>query len=161
MKMTERKVSGTILDAKTAAEQTLAAQREIEEISGSLHNFQFEKMTVEKDGKLIEIEVPIDDIDLLDDFDDDDLTEEGERSLGMIDAEYDSTSNVQKETKSRTRLTQGELRLDENGDMEIICPFTGSNKVYQISSNVFASYETDQPFRVDFNLADTKIDEED
>ena len=144
--MTERKVSGTILDAKTAAEQTLAAQREIEEISGSLHNFQYEKMTVEKDGKLIEIEVPI---------------EEGERSLGMIDAEYDSTSNVQKETKSRTRLTQGELRLDENGDMEIICPFTGSNKVYQNSSNVFASYETDQPFRVDYNLEDTKIDEED
>ena len=57
----ERIVSGTIVDAKTAEEQTLAAQQEIEQISGSSHNFQYQTMTVERDGKFIEIEVPIDD----------------------------------------------------------------------------------------------------
>ena len=157
----ERKVSGTIVDAKTAEEQTQAAYKEIEEISGSLHNFQYETMTVEKDGKLIEIQVPVDDIDLIEDFDDDDLTEEGERSLGMIDVDYDSTSNQEKKTTSRSRMPMGELKLDDDGNMVILCPFTGSTEVYQISSNVFASYETDQQFRVDFNLADTRVDEED
>ena len=39
-------------------------------------------------------------------------------------------------------------------DYEIVCPFTGSNEVYQISSNVFASYETDQPFTVEFDEED-------
>lgn len=156
----KRKVSGTIVDAETAKAQTEAAQKEIEENSGSWHNFQFETMTVEKDGKLIEIEVPVDDIDLLWDFDDEDLTEEGQRSLGMIDEDYDSTSNQDKNTKARNRMLLGEVR-SKDGEIEIICPYTGSNEIYHISSNIFASYETDEPFRVDFSLADTRIDEED
>ena len=36
----ERKVSGTIADAATALAQTESAFSEINEISGSLHNFQ-------------------------------------------------------------------------------------------------------------------------
>ena len=85
-----RNVSGTIVDAKTAEEQTLAAQQEIEQISGSSHNFQYQTMTVERDGKIIEIEVPIDDIDLIKDYDDDDMSEEGLRSVGVLPEEYNS-----------------------------------------------------------------------
>jgi hypothetical protein len=40
---------------------------------------------------------------------------------------------------------------DDTQDYVITCPYTGSTEVYQISSNVFASYETDQPFRVKIN----------
>ena len=157
----ERKVEGTIADAATALLQTESALKEIIETSGSIHNFQFHTVTIEKDGKLIEIEVPIDDIDLLDDFDDEDLTEEGERSLGLIDADYDSTSGNQASKSERERLPLGKIQLDSLSDYTITCPYTGSTEVYQVSTGVFASYKTDQPFRVEFNLADTIADEED
>jgi hypothetical protein len=156
--MTERKVSGTIVDAKTAQEQTEAALREIEENSGSAHNFQYETVTIERDGKMVEIEVPFDNIDLLDDFDDEDLTEEGERSLGIIFADHDTTSGNEAVKNERDRLPLGKIDLNSLSDYVITCPFTGSTEVYQVSTGVFASYKTDQPFRVEFNLADTNPD---
>lgn len=166
----ERIVSGTIVDAKTAEEQTLAAQLEIEEISGSSHNFQYQTMTVERDGKIIEIEVPIDNIDLINDYDDDDMSEEGLRSVGVLPEDYDSTSYMDPSTllKNRNRMLEGKVELvkklfnnstEEIEDYLITCPYTGSSNVYQISSNIFASYDTDQPFRVNFNLADLKPDQ--
>ena len=157
----ERKVGGTIADATTAVAQTESALNEINEISGSLHNFQFHTVTVEKDGQMIEIEVPIDDIDLLDDFDDDDLTSEGERALGVIDIDYDTTSDADKNLKNRNKLQFGEMVIDDDGKYTITCPHTGSTDVYQVSTGVFASYETDQRFRIDLILADTKAIEED
>jgi hypothetical protein len=157
----ERKVSGTIADAATALAQTESAFSEINEISGSLHNFQFHTVTVEKDGQLVEIEVPIDDIDLLDDFDDDDLTSEGERALGVIDIDYDTTSDADKNLKSRNKLKLGEMVIDDEGNYTITCPYTGSTEVYQVSTGIFASYITDKPFRIEVNLADTKANEED
>jgi hypothetical protein len=158
---------GKILSADEANAQTLANHKEIEELSGSLHNFQFETMIIEKDGKMIEIEVPIDDIDLLDDFDDEDLTEEGERSLGIIDGDFDSTSGAVPDKKTRQRMTQGKVelvtrsiynnatqQLEDVEDYVITCPYTGSTDVYKVSSNVFASYETDQHFKVVFENLD-------
>ena len=156
--MTERKVSGTIVDVKTAQEQTEAALREIEENSGSAHNFQYETVTIERDGKMIQIEVPFDNIDLLDDFDDEDLTEEGERSLGIIFADHDTTSGNEAVKSERDRLPVGKIDLNNLSDYVITCPYTGSTEVYQVSTGVFASYKTDQPFRVEFNLADTNPD---
>jgi hypothetical protein len=155
----ERKVSGTIVDAKTAQEQTESALREIEQISGSAHNFQFQTVTVERDGKVIELEVPIDDIDLLDDFDDDDLTEEGERSLGVIFSGHDTTSGNEATKNERERLPLGTIQLNSLSDYIITCPYTGSTEVYLVSTGVFASYKTDQPFRVEFNLADLNPDQ--
>ena len=162
--MSERKVSGIISDEKTAEEQTKAAMDELMNISNESHQFIYEKMLVEKDGKLIEIEVPIDDIDLIDDMDDDDLTEEGERSLGIISSEYDTTEGQSPSKQSRNKMSRGTVRLVtrtetdpetneqvEYEDYEITCPYTGSSQVYQVSSNVFASFETDQPFTVVFD----------
>ena len=158
---------GKILSTEEAQAQTLADHKEIEELSGSVHNFQFEKMMVEKDGQLIEIEVPIDDIDLLEDFDDEDLTEEGERSLGIINGDFDSTSGNTPERKVRQRMAQGTVeivtrsvynnasqQLEDIQDYVITCPYTGSTDVYKVSSNIFASYETDQHFKVDFDISD-------
>jgi hypothetical protein len=54
-------------------------------------------------------------------------------------------------------MAYGTFTLVENDDTQdyvITCPYTGSTEVYQISSNVFASYETDQPFRVKINEED-------
>lgn len=162
--MSERKVGGIIADEKTAEEQTKAAMEELMGISSETHKFIYEKMLVEKDGKLVEIEVPIDDIDLLDDMDDEDLTEEGERAVGIINSEYDTTEGSSPEKQSRNKMSRGTVKivkkreLDpetnqeiEYSDYEITCPYTGSSEVYHITSNVFASYETDQPFIVDIN----------
>lgn len=154
----ERKVSGTIVDAETAQAQTEAALREIEENSGSAHNFQYQTVTVERNGKMVQIEVPFDDIDLLDDFDDEDLTEEGERSLGVISVDHDTTSRIEATKNERDRLPLGKIDLHSVGEYTITCPYTGSTEVYQVSTGVFASYKTDQPFRVEFNLADLNPD---
>ena len=154
----ERKVDGRIVSAAEAAAQTLAAQQEIEEISGDFHNFQI--ITVERDGKLVEIEVPIDDIDLLEDFDDEDLSLEGKRASGIIPAEYDTTiNNIATEKAIRNGIKYGELVIDEDGEFLIKCPYTGSTDVYQIDSSTYASFETDQPFRVKFNLSDLRPDQ--
>jgi len=162
--MSERKVGGIIADEKTAEEQTKAAMEELMGISSETHKFIYEKMLVEKDGKLVEIEVPIDDIDLLDDMDDEDLTEEGERAVGIINSEYDTTEGSSPEKQSRNKMSRGIVKIVkkrevdpetnqeiEYSDYEITCPYTGSSEVYHITSNVFASYETDQPFVVDIN----------
>jgi len=154
----ERKVDGRIVSAAEAAAQTLAAQQEIEEISGDFHNFQ--TITVERDGKLVEIEVPIDDIDLLEDFDDEDLSLEGERASGIIPVEYDTTiNNIATEKAIRNGIKYGELIIDEDGGFLIKCPYTGSTDVYQIDSSTYASFETDQPFRIKFNLSDLRPDQ--
>ena len=152
--MADRNVDGIILSAEEAEKATQAALNEIEQISGSVHDFQFHKITVEKDGEFIEIEVPMDDIDLLDDYEDDDLSSEGMRSLNLIDKDHDSTTGEAEVKGSRNKIPFGEIKVGDNGEYEIICPHTKSTEVYQISSGVFASYETDQPFRIDFNLAD-------
>ena len=102
--MEERKVSGVIVDEMTAEAQTKAAMDELMGVDGDSHNMKFEKMYVVRDGVTVEIEVPVDDIDLLDDMDDDDLSEEGERSLGIIDASFDTTLNESAAKKDRNRL---------------------------------------------------------
>ena len=157
--MTERKVSGTIVDSITAQAQTKAALLEIEHNSGSAHNFQYQTVTIERDGQMVQIEVPFDDIDLLDDFEDEDLTEEGERSLGVISSDHDTTSGNEAVKNERERLPLGKIQLDSLCDYTITCPYTGSTEVYQVSTGVFASYKTDQPFRVEFNLADLNPDQ--
>lgn len=160
MEKTNRKVAGTIVDKETAEKLTLAAQQEIDELSGSSHNFQFQTVMVERDGKLIEIEVPIDDIDLLEDFDDEDLSTEGERASGMIPSEYDTTINsIATEKAIRNVMRYGELIVDEDGGFLIKCPYTGSTEVYQINSSTYASFESDQPFKINFNLSDLKPDQ--
>ena len=149
--MTERKVDGKIASAAEAAMQTQLAMDELMDISGQNHNFNYEKILVEKDGKIIEVEVPIDDIDLVSDFDDEDLTEEGYRSLGMIDKDYDSTSEDGYQLKSRKKLPVVVVEVDEDDmdqELEIKCPYTGSTNLYQIDAEMWASYETDQPFVV-------------
>lgn len=149
--MTERKVDGKIASAAEAAMQTQLAMDELMDISGQNHNFNYEKILVEKDGKMIEVEVPIDDIDLVSDFDDEDLTEEGYRSLGMIDKDYDSTSENGYQLKSRKKLPVVVVEVDEDDmdqELEIKCPYTGSTNLYQIDAEMWASYETDQPFVV-------------
>jgi hypothetical protein len=145
----ERKTEGIIVDEITAKRQSDEALAEMMNVDGSYHNMKTHTVLVEKDGQMVEIEVPIDDIDLIDDFDDEDLTEEGERQLGLIDTDYDSTSNESAERKVRERVTVVNLEIDSMDDeINIVCPYTDSPNVYQIDSNTWASYETDQPFAV-------------
>ena len=153
--MEERKVAGVIVDEKTAEAQTRAAMDELMGVDDDSHNMKFEKMYVVRDGVTIEVEVPVDDIDLLDDMDDDDLAEEGERSLGIIDASFDTTLNESAAKKDRNRLTVVNVVMNSKEDQpNIVCPYTGSTDVYQIDSSTWASYETDQPFLVRVQMND-------
>ena len=153
--MQERKVAGVIVDQKTAETQTRAAMNELMGEDNNSRNMKLEKMYVIKDGETIEIEVPVDDIDLLDDLDDDDLTEEGERSLGIIDASFDTTLNESASKKNRNRMAVVNVVMNSKEDQpNIICPYTGSTDVYQVDSSTWASYETDQPFLVRVQMND-------
>jgi hypothetical protein len=153
--MEERKVAGVIVDEKTAEAQTRAAMDELMGVDDDSHNMKFEKMYVVRDGVTIEVEVPVDDIDLLDDMDDDDLAEEGERSLGIIDASFDTTLNESATKKDRNRLAVVNVVMNSKEDQpNIVCPYTGSTDVYQIDSSTWASYETDQPFLVRVQMND-------
>jgi len=153
--MEERKVAGVIVDEKTAEAQTRAAMDELMGVDGDSHNMKFEKMYVVRDGVTIEVEVPVDDIDLLDDMDDDDLAEEGERSLGIIEANFDTTLNESATKKDRNRLAVINVVMNSKEDQpNIVCPYTGSTDVYQIDSSTWASYETDQPFLVRVQMND-------
>jgi hypothetical protein len=106
-----------------------------------------------------------DDIDLLEDLaeyldeDDEAFTVEGKRALGLVEQDYDSTELIgtdgQPVKKFKQEYQTGEVSIDEDGNYVITCPYTGSSEVYQISTNLFASYETDQPFKVKLSLADT------
>jgi hypothetical protein len=106
-----------------------------------------------------------DDIDLLEDLaeyldeDDEAFTVEGKRALGLVEQDYDSTELIgtdgQPVKKFKQEYQTGEVSIDEGGNYVITCPYTGSNEVYQISTNLFASYESDQPFKVKLSLADT------
>jgi hypothetical protein len=153
--MQERKVAGVIVDQKTAETQTRAAMNELMGVDSDSRNMKFEKMYVVRDGETIEIEVPVDDIDLLDDMDDDDLTEEGERSLGIIDSDFDTTLNESASKKNRNRMTVVNVVMNSKEDQpNIVCPYTGSTDVYQVDSSTWASYETDQPFLVRVQMND-------
>ena len=153
--MQERKVAGVIVDQKTAETQTRAAMNELMGVDSDSRNMKFEKMYVVRDGETIEIEVSVDDIDLLDDMDDDDLTEEGERSLGIIDASFDTTLNESASKKNRNRMTVVNVEMNSKEDQpNIVCPYTGSTDVYQVDSSTWASYETDQPFLVRVQMND-------
>ena len=156
--MEERKLAGVIVDQMTAEAQTKAAMDELMGVDDDSHNMKFEKMYVVRDGVTVEIEVPVDDIDLLDDIDDEDLTEEGERSLGIIDADFDTTLNESAAKRDRNRLAVVDVTMNSKEDQpNIVCPYTGSTDVYQIDSSTWASYDTDQPFIVRIKM----IDEED
>ena len=153
--MEERKVAGLIVDEKTAEAQTKAAMDELMGVDNDSHSMKFEKMYVVRDGVTVEIEVPVDDIDLLDDMDDDDLTEEGERSLGVIDSNFDTTLNESATKKDRNRLSIVNVVMNSKEDQpNLVCPYTGSSNVYQIDSSTWASYETDQPFLVRIQMND-------
>ncbi len=151
------------------AENVIAKEtNDISENAEKFHNFTYQTMTVEKDGEFINVEVPVDEIDLIDDFEDDDLSDEGKRSVGIISLDHDTTQGHNPTLSVREKMLVGKLELvkkndsldgSEYDDYVITCPYTGSTDVYQISSNVYASYESDQPFKVDFNLPDlTPVD---
>lgn len=114
----------------------------------------------DEEGNLVESEIVLDDIDLMKDMDDEDLTDEGKRSAGIISPNFDTLSGQNADDQiigaRPEKLPLGQIRATEDGGWEIVCPFTGSTTVYQISSNVYASVETDQPFRIDASLSDLR-----
>lgn len=135
----------------------IEANNIIEKNSSSFKNLQnHDIFETDDSGKLYKRSLEVDDIDLLDDFDDEHLTIEGMRSSGIIDTNFDTLDDKQLVVNKKNSIPVAQIELDENGDPVIICPITGSKNVYQINSNVYASFETDEPFKVILNLADLK-----
>jgi len=109
-------------------------------------------------GNVVESEMVMDDLDLMEDFDADDLTVEGQRAAGLIPLNFDTLSGADPDSvriaAKKDKLPIGKIRAKADGGWEIICPFTDSSDVYQIDSNTYASFETDQRFRVEASLGD-------
>lgn len=118
--------------------------------------------STDEEGNLVEDELLIDDLDLMEEFDEDDLTVEGQRAAGMIPLNFDTLSGQDASSirvaSKKNKLPLGQVRAKDDGRWEIVCPFTGSTDVYQIDSSTYASFETDQPFRVDISLSDLRDD---
>lgn len=134
-------------------EKTLELQEEIENSLKSSQNIVSSEFIDSNtyDVKMIDIDA----IDLIDDFEDEDLTLEGMRSAGIIDTNFDTSTDKEPTVlKSRNLLPFGKYEFDQDSNPVIYCPYTGSSNVYQIDSSTYASFETDQPFRIIFNLAD-------
>lgn len=116
----------------------------------------------DEEGNLVERELLIDDLDLMDDFDEDDLTVEGQRAAGMIPLGFDTLSGQDASSvrvaNTKGKLPFGQVRAKEDGGWEIVCPFTGSTDVYQLDSSTYASFATDQPFRIEASLSDLRKD---
>lgn len=146
-----------VVHSKEISEQKIKENEEIENISKLYENLSEEIMYEDLDGKLTTKLINVDNIDLIDDFEDEDLTVEGMRTTGMIDTDFDTTSSsTVNKNKNRNLLPLGKLEIGSDGSPTIYCPFTGSTNVYQIDSSTYASFETDEPFRIVFNLADFK-----
>ena len=129
---------------------------EIENNSRALQNLTLHNvLDIDEDGNSFSRLIEMDNIELIDDFENSDLTVEGLRTLGLIAHDHDSLDNKEFVlTNTRNTIPSGKIEFDTDGTPVITCPFTGSKNVYQIDSSTYASFETDQPFRVVFNLAD-------
>lgn len=143
-----------------------SAESELLKNQTTYHDINPHTFFVEIDGQWVEKTIVADDILMLDEFDDDELTEEGQRSAGVISKDYDSTSNETPVKSERKRMSQGtcskiqHTKVHEDGTVSVVddylitCPYTGSTEVYQVSSYIYASYETDEPFIVKFEFND-------
>jgi hypothetical protein len=116
----------------------------------------------DEEGNIVERELLLDDLDLRCDFDEDDLTVEGQRAAGLIPLEFNTLSGQDASSvrvaNAKDKLPYGQVRATADGGWEIVCPFTGSTHVYQIDSNTYASFDTDQPFRIEVSLTDLRDD---
>lgn len=130
-----------------------------ENLRNSLNLKEQEMVDIDKDGNSFLKSFEVDEIDLLEDFDDEDITLEGFRSLGSIDTNFDTTLDNEIKINKIEKHKYGKVIVNSDFDIEIICPYTNSNNVYQIDSTTYASFETDQPFKIKFNLADLKPDQ--
>lgn len=142
----------------TDTENNQKFNEEIEEAFDYSQNLISQEIFGEdEEGNQYTRSIEMDSIDLLEDFEDEDLTIEGFRSAGCIESDFDTFNKQKFElNKARNKTLVGTLEIDSNGNPIITCPYTGSKSVYQIDSNTYASFETDQPFKITFNLADLK-----
>jgi len=112
-------------------------------------------LTKDKNGNIQERTLIMDDIDMLDDIENEDLSIEGKRRLGMISKDYDTLSgDAVVETNTRSTLPFGTIVALDNGEWEILSPFTNTSDVYPVGDGIYCCLATDKKFRIDLNLAD-------
>jgi hypothetical protein len=123
---------------------------EIQENSDSMANY--ETVTTE-DGQ----DFLIDMLNLIEDMTEEELSDEGLRANGIFKWNEEVSSSTSYAINNPKSLKRGKIIACEDNSWQIECPHTGSRNVYRISTSVYASVETDQPFYVNISLPDLEI----
>lgn len=123
-------------------EPTVLTPRRSDEVSEEL--LQEEDPDVKKERLLILAEEATE--DFTSDFDSEELTEVGLRERNLIEKSATSLDGEEVTVASTIPV----VRLKSRDDI-IVSPFTGSEDVYLVSTGVWADYETEQKFRVEYN----------
>lgn len=147
--------------ANTETKDYSDSSKEIDDILKLTQNLTLQNLFDEdEEGNQFVRTIEVDTIDLLDDFDDEDLTTEGLRSSGQISLDFDTLESSVTILPNSSKIMKGIVEILPDGEFKIVCPYTMSSNVYQIDSSTYASFDTDQPFKVSFNLNDLKPDQD-
>lgn len=157
-KFEDAKIDSAVKSEKDIIEENNQIEQNLRDYQNLVNQIMFDE---DNDGNLVSKIIEVDSIDLLDDFEEEDMTSEGLRASGIIDVNFDTLDSKPLEKKVKSdKILNGIIEILPDNSLEIICPYTGSKNVYQIDSSTFASFETDQPFKVRLNLADLKPDQD-
>jgi hypothetical protein len=137
-------------ETSKASEDNQKLNLEIQENSDEMSNY--ETVTTE-DGQ----DFLIDMLDLLEDMTEEEMSDEGLRANGMFKWNEEVNSTTPYAINSPKSLKRGKIIPCDDNSWQIECPHTGSRNVYRISTSVYASVETDQPFYVSISLPDLEI----
>jgi hypothetical protein len=133
--------------SSTASDMNLELNNEIQSNSDLMSNYE---VVTTEDGQ----EFLIDSLDLLEEMTEEEMSDEGLRSQGLFNWNTDLSSSSVKAISNPKSLARGKVIACDDGTWQIECPHTGSKNVYRISTSVYASVESDQPFYVNISLPD-------
>jgi hypothetical protein len=137
-------------ESSSTSEDNSKINLEIQENSDAIANY--ETVTTE-DGQ----DFLIDMLNLIEDMTEEELSDEGLRANGIFKWNEEVSPSSSYAINNPKSLKRGKIIPCDDNSWQIECPHTGSRNVYRISTSVYASVETDQPFYVNISLPDLEF----
>jgi hypothetical protein len=114
----------------------------IEDEDGEVHNFDAEVIDMLGDAAA-----------------EGELSVEGMRAIGLIEADFDTTKNsvsgiVLTAADNLVHQDKKNWRIDNDGFLVIMCPACESEKIYPMGENMFGCFDCDKEFEFRHNLGD-------
>lgn len=114
----------------------------IEDEDGEVHNFDAEVINMLDDAAA-----------------EGELSLEGMRAIGLIEADFDTTKNsvsgiVLTAADNLIHQDKQNWRTDSDGFLVIMCPSCSSEKIYPMGENMFGCFDCDKEFEFRHNLGD-------